>query len=72
MPLVKNGMLLTFSTKEVTQKIVDKENNDALQLEEDRLKDDILSSDIAQSNINADIIKDNNAPSFAQRLMDAD
>jgi hypothetical protein len=71
-PLTKKGMLLSFSTKEVTQKIVDKENKDALRLEEDRLKDDILSSDIAQSNINADIIKKNNAPSFGQRLMDVD
>jgi len=71
-PLVTKGMSLAFSTKEVTQKIVDKENNDALQLEEDRLKDDILSSDIAQSNINADIIKNNNTPSLGKRLMDVD
>jgi len=71
-PLIKDGISLTFSTKEVTQKIVDKENNDALQLEEDRLKDDILSSDIAQSNINADIIKNNNTPSLGKRLMDVD
>ena len=71
-PLVTKGMSLVFSTKEVTQEIVKEDNKKALQLEEDRLKDDILSSDIAQSNINADIIKDNNAPSLGKRLMDVD
>ena len=71
-PLVKNGMLLTFSTKEVTQKIVDKEDESARVDQVSREKDDMDSEALAQSAINADIIKDNNAPSFGQRLMDVD
>ena len=71
-PLVKNGMLLTFSTKEVTQKIVDKEDESARVDQVSRENDDVDSEALAQSAINADIIKDNNAPSFGQRLMDVD
>ena len=71
-PLVTEGMLLSFSTKEVTQKIVDKENNDAIALQKYREENDIGSEELAQQTIDADIIKSNNAPSFGQRLMDVD
>jgi hypothetical protein len=71
-PLVTKGMSLVFSTKEVTQKIIDKEDESARVDQVSRENDDMDSEALAQSALDADIIKDNNAPSLGKRLMDVD
>ena len=71
-PLIKDGISFTFSTKEVTQKIIDKEDESARVDQVSRENDDVDSEALAQSALNADIIKDNNAPSLGKRLMDVD
>lgn len=71
-PLVKEGMLLSFSTKEVTKKIIDAEDESARVDQESREKDDMDSVALAQSALDADTIKKNNAPTVGEILFNVD
>jgi len=71
-PLVKNGMLLSFSTKEVTQKIINAEDESARIDQESLEKDDMDSEALAQSALDEDTIKKNNAPTVGEILFNVD
>ena len=71
-PLVKNGMLLSFSTKEVTQKIINAEDESARIDQQSLEKDDMDSEALAQSALDAETIKKNNAPTVGEILFNVD
>ena len=64
--------MFAWSSKEVTNQIVKKELDSARVDVESRERDDMDSEALAQSALNQETIRKNNAPTFGQRLMNVD